>query len=332
MAAAAAEGGGGAGGAGGAGTAPQICVPWAKLLTWVQQQIALEMQTGRPVALSRPQLEAVSQLVSFNDEPDVGDRDYVSLLLQSTQSRRLSAPVFANPEPLHMPVDGHFEPRWQCTCTIQSIGTFPRPGHGMSVTQAAPWFQSKKNAKQYAAKQALDYLSQIPDTSKPPPPSVLDKRPLPPPSSPQQKSSRPRWEPPSPAVASSASTPAPPPFTASAPLPSAAETTARARQPSVFEQVACLTGRLGIDSPSYRVWPDPAGADLFCGRPVFKNGGHVPADLGVVSGVEGGQAQAKVRIAEKVLAWAEAELRKRQEIFHSLWGSAAALEGTNVTG
>ncbi|KAG5949298.1 hypothetical protein E4U53_005921, partial [Claviceps sorghi] len=112
-----------------------ICVPWDKLLTWVQQQMASEMQTGRPVALSRLQLEAVSHLVSFNEEPDVSDKDY---------ARRLSAPVFANPEPISMPVDGHFEPRWRCICTVESVGEFPCLGYGMSATQPAPWFQSKK--------------------------------------------------------------------------------------------------------------------------------------------------------------------------------------------
>lgn len=98
--------------------------------------------------------------------------------------------------------------------------------------------------------------------------------------------------------------------------------TASPRQSSVFEQVSLLTGRLGVDSPSYRIEPDPAGGDYFCGRPIFKNGGRVPPDLGFVSGVAG-LAQAKLRVAEEVLAWAEAELQRRQDIYQSLWGPPA---------
>ncbi|KAG6013163.1 hypothetical protein E4U43_007463 [Claviceps pusilla] len=309
-----------------------ICVPWDKLLSWVQRQMASEMQTGRPVVLSRLQLEAVSHLVSFNEEPDVSDKDYVSLLLQSTQASRLSAPVFSNPEPVSMPVDGHFEPRWQCICTIESVGQFPRLGFGMSATQPAPRFQSKKNAKQFAAKQALEFLAQAPGPMQAAP-LVLDKRPLPP--SPQTKSSRPKWAPtpapaPGPVHLLAASSIPPPPSAARANYPPEPVINTWSKKPSIFEQVALSTGRLGIDSPVYRVEPDPAGGNLFCGRPVFKNGGHVPFNLGFVSGVEG-EAQAKRRVAEEVLAWAEGELRRRHDIFKSLWGEAT-LQGTSERG
>lgn len=64
-------------------TVPGVQVPWDKLLLWTQRQIALEMQTGQPVALTRPQLQALSQFVSFNEEPDVSDGDYVSLLMRT---------------------------------------------------------------------------------------------------------------------------------------------------------------------------------------------------------------------------------------------------------
>lgn len=62
--------------------AQQLCVPWHKLLEWVQQQIDLEAETGQPIALTRLQLEAVSHLIPFNEEPNVSDKDYVSLLLR----------------------------------------------------------------------------------------------------------------------------------------------------------------------------------------------------------------------------------------------------------
>ncbi|GAB0136683.1 hypothetical protein EsDP_00004976, partial [Epichloe bromicola] len=293
-------------------TAHQICVPWDKLLTWVQQQIAAEMQTGQPVALTRSQLEAISEFISFNDEPDVSDKDYVSLLLQKTQSRRLLAPVFANPEPVNMPVDGHLEPRWRCSCTIQSYGEFPRRGFGFSAGQQAPLFQSKKNAKQFAAKQALDFLSHSPGSKSSVIP-VLNQIPSLPSSLPQKRVS-PKLE--SPSKARLVHTPSPMASRANS-EGSSTSGTASPRQSSVFEQVSLLTGRLGVDSPSYRIEPDPAGGDYFCGRPIFKNGGRVPPDLGFVSGVAG-LAQAKLRVAEEVLAWAEAELQRRQDIYQSL--------------
>ncbi|KAG6004755.1 hypothetical protein E4U21_000785 [Claviceps maximensis] len=244
----------------------EIHVPWGRLLTWVQQQIDFEAQTGHPVALSRLQLEALSHLISFNDEPD--------------------------------------------------------------------------NAKQFAAKQALKFLSKD-SVSVQPAPLGLDKRQLPP--SPQAKSSRPKREhmplatglAPMPSLVASPvpSFPLPPPPQSPSTFPTAntnfaqGATATTGKKPSVFEQVAFVTGRLGIDSPNYSIEPDQAGADLFCGRPVFKNGGRVPINLGCVSGVKG-QAQAKMRIAEEVLAWAEAELQRRQDIFQNLWGEATLQDTT----
>ncbi|KAG5916759.1 hypothetical protein E4U53_004273, partial [Claviceps sorghi] len=172
------------------------------------------------------------------------------------------------------------------------------------------------NAKQYAAKQALDFLAQTP-------PSVLYKRPLPP--SPEKKSSRPKRDP--------APTLAAPPTTSPLPeitsIPPGTTTTSLSKEPSVYERVARVANRLGIDSPIYRVEPDPAGGDLFCGRPVFKNGGRIPHDLGFVSGVPG-QAQAKKRVADEVLAWAEGELQRRQDLYKSLWGGGDSAGGRQV--
>jgi hypothetical protein len=74
---------------------PDIPVPWDRLLLWVQEQISIEAQTGQRVPLTRPQLQAVSQLVSFNQEPDVSDQDYVSLLMSEfgfLSSRNFSCP------------------------------------------------------------------------------------------------------------------------------------------------------------------------------------------------------------------------------------------------
>jgi hypothetical protein len=75
-----------------------------------------------------------------------------------------------------------------------------------------------------------------------------------------------------------------------------------------------------MDSPSYKIEPDPAGEGLYCGRPVFKNRLHIPPDLAVVSGVSG-QREAKLMVAERVVAWLQGELQRRQDIFNGLWAS-----------
>lgn len=92
--------------------------------------------------------------------------------------------------------------------------------------------------------------------------------------------------------------------------------------PSIFEQVSSLTRRLGLDSPSYKIDQDPERPDMFCGRPIFKNGGRVPSQLGVVTGVAGSK-HAKQQVAELVLVWLQTELQKRQDVYESLWSAPA---------
>lgn len=58
-------------------------VPWERLRAWIDQQVDHEREHNRPAPLSQVKLLAISMLVSFGDEePEVGDRDYVSLLLR----------------------------------------------------------------------------------------------------------------------------------------------------------------------------------------------------------------------------------------------------------
>ncbi|OAA43071.1 hypothetical protein NOR_04438 [Metarhizium rileyi] len=287
-----------------------VPVPWNKLLLWIQRQIAHEMQTGQPVALTRPQLQALSQFVPFNEEPDVSDHDYVSQLMQKMQTRHSANPVFEDQDPTNIPIDGHFQPLWRCICTIERYGSFPREGFGFSAGQQAPFFQSKKNAKQFAAKHALSFLDQVAATPIPGLHLDMDRPSISPvqlfgpqilpPQSKQPLNKRPRLSPrlPSPT-----------------PVPAAPRSSV-----SVFEKVASLSSRLGIDTPAYRVEPDPAGVDLFSGQPVFKNAMRVPPEVGVVSGIAG-QNEARLRVAESVLDWLQAELQRRQETFERLWSS-----------
>ncbi|KID80009.1 uncharacterized protein G6M90_00g013750 [Metarhizium brunneum] len=299
-----------------------IPVPWDKLLLWVQQQIALEMKTGQPVAMTRPQLEALSAFVPFNVEPDVSDQGYVSKLIEKVQSLRLANPVWTDQGPTSIPINGHFQPLWRCVCTLQHHGSFPREGFGFSVGEQAPFFQSKKNAKLFAAKHALSYLTQARPAAITPgkllrmdrpaiSPLQLPKPHIPPPLNVQPLGKRQRLSGNSPV----------PEATPSKSLRTSVPSTRSPSNPSVFEEVTSLSHRLALGSPTYKIEPDPAGDSLFCGRPVFKNDMRIPPDLGIVSGIAG-ESQARLKVAESVLEWLQAELQRRQDTFESLWSAA----------
>lgn len=59
-----------------------VRVPWDRVRAWIDAQEAVEREHGGPAPLSQAQLEAISVLISFGDEPDVGDRDHVSALMR----------------------------------------------------------------------------------------------------------------------------------------------------------------------------------------------------------------------------------------------------------
>lgn len=74
--------------------AAQSCpVPWARIKLWIEAQEKAEQQ-GNP--LTKPQLQALSHLVSFVEgpEPDISAQDHVSLLTREhlpQTSRRIRA-------------------------------------------------------------------------------------------------------------------------------------------------------------------------------------------------------------------------------------------------
>ena len=88
---------------------------------------------------------------------------------------------------------------------------------------------------------------------------------------------------------------------------------------SIFRDVSAISTRLGIESPSYLVEPDADNAGFFTARPVFKKATHVPVDM-TVTGVQG-HKQAKQRAAELAWDWMDSELQKRQAVYKNLWAS-----------
>ncbi|KAM4054711.1 hypothetical protein HRG_005534 [Hirsutella rhossiliensis] len=301
-------------------------VPWHRLRAWIDQQEDYERTHSRPAPLAQIKLEAISMLIPFgDDEPEVGDRDYVSLLLHETQTRRLSPPVFTDGEPALVPVDGHLQPKWSFVCSIAECGSFPRERHGIDAGQQPPAFQGKKNAKRYAAKCALQYLQQAVVKGAVPAATPPTK----------ERAAAATQSPalsPSPArgvaaggggggAAAADRSPRLQPQPSSG-VPGCSECGSsnpdNGDEASVFRHVSDLATSLNLSSPRYEVVPDSEMPGFFRGCPVFSPADMVPRDLGLVSGVLG-KKQARLQVAEKVLEWLEAERRKRRDVFDSLY-------------
>ncbi|POR34029.1 Uncharacterized protein TPAR_05694 [Tolypocladium paradoxum] len=291
----------------------KVRVPWDRLRAWIDAQEAVERERNSPAPLSQAQLEAISMLISFGNEPDVGDRDHVSALMQTIQGRHLMAPTFVDDEPISMPVDGHFKLMWRCVCSVEGFGSFPRERYGVEAGKQPPSFQSKKNAKRYAAKHALQCVRDSPH------PGTLSSAPAnkrtgaglsPSPARPSPARRITRET--SPQRASQTSESAAPDPQSGNGGPDGDEAA------SVFRQISALATRLGLESPCFRIEPDDGMPNFFSGRPVFQRGGRIPPDLGVVSGVLG-KRQARMQMAEKVLEWLQEEERNREDIVNSLW-------------
>ncbi|KAL6832615.1 hypothetical protein V8C40DRAFT_140182 [Trichoderma camerunense] len=332
--------------------AAQSCpVPWARIKLWIEAQEKAEQQGNNPNPLTKPQLQALSHLVSFVDgpEPDVSARDHVSLLTQHIQFHHnmdfsSHLPTYKDVG-LEVPINGNFHWRWRTTCSLPSAShmIFPCEGHGVSQGQQPPLFATKKASKQYAAMHALAYLRAM----RPPPAAIVApaSAPAPAPTSnrvsggvslksatpPVSKSPK----------ASDSSSAMPPGDAGGAPLvppaPSA-EITAQDKPtstvepqgasatadgefytgdlPSLLEQVAEGAKRLSFGVPKYEIAEDPNKPGSFKGKPVFVNGGRMPDDIGHVTGAISSKV-ARLLIAEQLNEYFTAELKRRNGIFRS---------------
>lgn len=86
---------------------------------------------------------------------------------------------------------------------------------------------------------------------------------------------------------------------------------------AVFENISRLSGRLGIAPPRYLVEQELERPNFFGGRAEFAGGARVPLDVAVVAGVLG-KEQARLQLAQKVLAWLLREDKARQDLADSL--------------
>lgn len=83
--------------------------------------------------------------------------------------------------------------------------------------------------------------------------------------------------------------------------------------PSAFEKVAVLATKLGFECPTYRTVPDSDRPNFWSGQPYFRQDARIPEDLGAVQGIFG-KKNARLEMAELVLAWLEEEEGARQAI------------------
>lgn len=86
--------------------------------------------------------------------------------------------------------------------------------------------------------------------------------------------------------------------------------------PSLLDQVKRETAYLKLGYPSFEIWADEESPGLFAGKPVFKNNGRIPPDMGHVKGALT-RALAKELMAEEVLKYCKTERKRREGIFGS---------------
>ncbi|KAK3944653.1 hypothetical protein QBC46DRAFT_373945 [Diplogelasinospora grovesii] len=152
-------------------------VDFTRVKEWITLHEMYQSTTGKPAPLTGPQRAALTQLLKTltippspakPTEPDVGDRDWVSLLHRFRDATKSITVTF---------LDSESPPgtkRWVCTCTITGLPPSsvsppsgdeePRSSVEMvfpeKQQQQQPSFARKKDAKQYAAKCCVEWLQE----------------------------------------------------------------------------------------------------------------------------------------------------------------------------
>ncbi|OTA08767.1 hypothetical protein A9Z42_0004940 [Trichoderma parareesei] len=327
-------------------SAQSLPIPWDRLKRWIADQESAQQQGLEP-SMTKPQLAALSHIVSFVEgpEPNVSDRDYVSLLMQYTQVKRYPGPTFTD-QGLEVPVEGNFVMRWRTTCHLEVAGqtrSFPCEGYGLTEGEQPPLFGAKKASKQYAAKYALEYLQSrssvtvpLPSTSKSTFGGVTIHSAAPREAKNQSTSgSSVIYDPPASTVPSGngGGVPLIPPLSSRVDVVAETEEPVAGahhesvsrdktefyggKLPSLLEQVASEAKRLNFGCPEYKIYEDPKNKALFAGHPVFANGGRMPPDIGHVAGTISRNV-AKEQIATALLAYFKIESDRREAMQRDL--------------
>ncbi|KAH9898887.1 hypothetical protein F4778DRAFT_741417 [Xylariomycetidae sp. FL2044] len=253
---------------------------------WAGHQLRFAAEHGQPAPLTKEQSEALKRLEAairptFTEaEPEIGDENWVGLLVEFEQSRRSATGESVDIQY----VEGGENLAWFYLVNLDKFGVlFPCSKYGVKPDGSLPTFVRKKDAKQYASKWAVHWLREkgyIPQDGGVKFPQDGGVK------SPQAK-------------VSPVQSPPPPP--AKSPFDDG---------PSATIEVEQLCRELNIRSHKYHIDPNPDDPRYFSGyfatpdvdSPLF------PSSLTLVEDLIGKKA-AKERIAEK----ARDQLRKLKE-------------------
>ncbi|GAB1320600.1 hypothetical protein MFIFM68171_10810 [Madurella fahalii] len=297
-------------------------IDYTDLKVWIHQQ------ETNPKPISSLQRRALSDLILSlrSEEPELGDRDWISLLQQYVNLRKPKG-ASAGYRVEDAPKD-----KWSCLCTFKPLEdidtmTFPNEDFGfvhVGNTLDMPVFARKKDAKKYAAKCCVEWLvardymhldgekavfpifknirkSAAAQPSAPPPPP-----PPPPPTSKTNGTATPSQQ------AGGGKMPKP------AHDHAAATTTSNRAAADVYDddipatqRVNEMCRRLRIVAPQYKITASDK-QNCFRGYPDFGNDSvMMPEGLGKVDGIYGKEAT-RGMIAEHVLAWLLEEEKRRK--------------------
>ncbi|KAL1871349.1 hypothetical protein Daus18300_004715 [Diaporthe australafricana] len=274
---------------------------YQEVKAWATEQEAFERANQTPAPLTDTQRLFLESFRAPSPLPDIGQVDYVSLLFRYRQANPTGKKiVFA--EAIHGVRNAEGSLQWTITIELSEalaheppIEKFPAAGFGADAAGCPP-FVRKKDAKQYAAKCAIEWLisqslmpSNLQDVTFPkshlPPP-----RPLPVLQS--QPAKRPNED------TNGGHTPPPKRMTKGTTGVVAVDDDSL----PATQRVQALCHSMGLKAPSYNLTnSDPRVNYIFDGRPDFgDDSDNFPEDLGHVTHVLG-KDSAKQEIAEILL-------------------------------
>ncbi|KAI0128834.1 hypothetical protein BJ170DRAFT_594661 [Xylariales sp. AK1849] len=301
-------------------------VIYQDIISWAHSQQGFEAANGHaaPITPAQRKLlldlhQIIKPLPTPSTEPELDDTNWVGLLHRYRDANPDDSKVRFTAES----IGATTSLRWICCVWIQeSESPFPRPDQG-SVKRSGkgPSFLRKQDAKQYAAKRAIEWLREcrfMPDNGEevkfpksklpPPPPSKKQKMGLTPPS--------PKTAPASamPSAASSMSASATP-----TPKRSPVNPFDKSEVSSVLH-VAELCQQLGFQAPAYRLTQAKQG--YWTGYPEFNSldGHSFPPGTGHVTDILG-KNFAKEKIAEELMKELREVEAKRDKTLQEVLGS-----------
>ncbi|KAM0434401.1 hypothetical protein ACHAPT_003497 [Fusarium lateritium] len=266
-------------------------IPWDLLIEFANEKKAEEEQTGLPAKMDQQQITAISSLISLIPEPNVTE-NWISLLTLFCQQDKHPLPHWLPTETFDIIAHGVRLQRSRVRCHLPgSYQTFPQEGFGYEQGEEPPTFKRAQKAKQFAAMQAYNYLkNEASSRGSKRPASVTQGSP---------SHTRVKAEEDNSDGGVSTTAAAPP------------RAVSFSSGPSIKERVALLGGKMNYGIPEYFTEQD--GDGTWRGRPVFRNDGRIPENMGVVSGFAERQ-QAEDAVAEKALEWLEQELLAKVEM------------------